>query len=77
VRRENEFSTWSPLPESEKERRRVQTWVAMVRMHERLGNKQAVDDLMDKIQASSIDAHIKTSLLDHSANFQLPNLAAA
>lgn len=77
VRRENEFSTWSPLPESEKERRRVQTWVAMVRMHERLGHQQAVDDLMDKIKASSIDAHIKTSLLDHSANFHLSNQAAA
>jgi glycosyltransferase involved in cell wall biosynthesis len=77
VRRENEFSTWSPLPEKEKERRRVKTWVAVFRMHERLGNQQAVDDLMEKIKASRLDAQVKTSLLDDSANFQLPTSAAA
>ncbi|WP_374562140.1 glycosyltransferase family 2 protein [Ideonella sp.] len=77
VRRENEFSTWSPLPEREKERRRVKTWVAMLRMHERLGQQQAVDDLMAKIKASSLDARLKTSLLDDSTPSQSSTLVAA
>lgn len=77
VRRENEFSTWSPLPEREKERRRVQTWVAMLRMHERLGQQQAVDDLMAKISASSLDPKLKASLLDNSTPSQSSTLVAA
>lgn len=77
VRRENEFSSWSPLPEAEKERRRVKTWVAMLRMHERLGNTQAVADLTEKIQASVLDAPTKASLLSAAADFQTSNLAAA
>ena len=63
VRRENEFSSWSPLPGREKERRRVKTWVAMLRMHERLGQQQAVEDLKAKIDASSLDAPTKAQLL--------------
>jgi hypothetical protein len=66
VRRENEFSTWSPLPETEKERRRVKTWLAMVRLHERLGNAHAVEDLMAKIVASPLDALAKALLLHNS-----------
>ncbi|HEV8691847.1 MAG TPA: glycosyltransferase [Ideonella sp.] len=77
VRRENEFSSWSPLPEGEKERRRVKTWVAMLRMHERMGQQQAVDDLTAKIDASALDARIKASLFDASTNFQSSTLAAA
>jgi glycosyltransferase involved in cell wall biosynthesis len=68
VRRENEFSTWSPLPEAEKERRRVKTWVAMLRLHERLGNTQAVDDLTLKIKASKLDATLKAAILSASAS---------
>jgi hypothetical protein len=77
VRRENEFSSWSPLPEREKERRRVKTWVAMLRMHERLGQQQAVDDLLAKIKASSLDAQLKTSLLGDSTPTQSSTPVAA
>lgn len=73
VRRENEFSTWSPLPETEKERRRVKTWIAMVRMHERLGNAQAVEDLMTKIVASPLDALVKATLLHNNPVSKAPD----
>jgi Glycosyl transferase family 2 len=66
VRRENEFSIWSPLPKAEKERRRVKTWAALVRMHERMGNTDAVTDLMAKVTASPLDPQAKTDLLDAS-----------
>lgn len=68
VRRENEFSSWSPLPETEKERRRVKTWTAMLRLHQRLGNTQAVLDLQAKLQASKLDPALKASILDASAH---------
>ncbi len=64
VRRENEFSSWSPLPEAEKERRRVATWTAMRRMHARLGHVQAVSDIDKKIEASPLDAAAKAFLRD-------------
>jgi hypothetical protein len=64
VRRENEFSSWTPLPASEKERRRVRTWTAMLRLHERLGNQQAVVDLTAKIAASPLDAAIKAAIAE-------------
>jgi hypothetical protein len=54
VRRENEFSSWSPLPGTEKERMRVTTWDALVNMHQRMGNAQAVADLKAKINASPL-----------------------
>lgn len=63
VRRENQFSSWSPLPETEKERRRVKTWAAMIRMHERLGHPQAVNDLLAKVAASPLQAAEKALLL--------------
>jgi hypothetical protein len=56
VRRENEFSSWSPLSGQEKERIRVKTWGALVAMHERMGNLQAVADLKAKIAASPLGA---------------------
>ena len=56
VRRENEFSTWSPLSGQQKERIRVKTWTALVALHERLGNPQAVADLKAKIAASPLGA---------------------
>ena len=77
VRRENEFSIWSPLPKAEKERRRVKTWAALVRLHERLGHADAVTDLMAKITASPLDAKTKTDLLDASRSHQTPYMAAA
>jgi hypothetical protein len=54
VRRENEFSTWSPLSGLEKERIRVKTWTALVHLHQRLGHTQAVADLTAKISASPL-----------------------
>lgn len=66
VRRENEFSSWTPLPAREKERRRVRTWTAMLRLHERLGNQQAVADLSSKIAASSLDAATKAAIAEAS-----------
>lgn len=77
VRRENEFSTWSPLPETEKERRRVKTWLAMVRLHERLGNAQAVEDLMTKIISSPLDALVKATLLHDNPVFKAPDAGAS
>lgn len=76
VRRENEFSSWSPLPEAEKERRRVKTWTAMLRMHERLGHAQAVSDLRAKIDASRLDPTIKAALLAASAPSSATGAAA-
>ena len=64
VRRENEFSLWSPLPSAEKERRRVQTWAALARMHERLGHAQAVSDLMAKVAASKLPPDEKDRIVD-------------
>ena len=77
VRRENEFSMWSPLSKVEKERRRVKTWAAMLRLHERLGNRQAVDDVMAKIAASTLDAGTRNAILEASARASAPALAAA
>lgn len=77
VRRENEFSTWTPLPESQKEPKRVQTWAALVRLHKRLGNRQAVDDLLARIESSPLDAQTKASIFEASARLQTPTLAAA
>lgn len=64
VRRENEFSSWTPLPAREKERRRVRTWTAMQRLHERLGNQQAVADIAAKIAASPLDAAAKAEIAE-------------
>jgi len=77
VRRENEFSMWSPLSKTEKERRRVKTWAAMLRLHERLGNRQAVDDVMAKITASTLDAATRDAIVEASARACAPALAAA
>lgn len=62
VRRENAFSTWSPLPEVEKERVRVRTWAALVRMHHRLGQRQAVADLWTKLAASPLAHEVTRDL---------------
>ncbi len=66
VRRVNEFSAWMPLPDAEKERRRVKTWVAMLRMQERLGNASAVAAMQAKIDGSTLDAGTKQALLEAS-----------
>lgn len=66
VRRVNEFSVWMPLPEAEKARRRVKTWAAMLRMHERLGNAQAAAAMRAKITGAQLDGTLKQALLDES-----------
>lgn len=66
VRRENEFSTWSPLSDEAKERIRVKVWVSLVRLHARLGNGDAVTDLMAKIAASSLHHEGEAALADLS-----------
>lgn len=76
VRRENEFSAWSPLPQAEKERRRVQTWAAIASLHRRLGNRQAVADLMAKIAASTLGDDAKAAVLAAAAAGE-PTLARA
>lgn len=63
VRRENEFSSWSPLPGHAKEQIRVKTWAALVRLHERLGNTQTVRDLLAKVAASPLHTETKAALL--------------
>lgn len=70
VRRENEFSTWNPLPEMEKERRRVQTWAAIERLQRRLGNEEAADHLGRCISRSSLDAAVKAAILARAAEFE-------
>jgi len=71
VRRENEFSTWSPLPEMEKERRRVQTWAAIERLQRRLGNTEAADRLGRCVAASSLTAEIKSEITARAAEFSV------
>jgi hypothetical protein len=77
VRRENEFSIWSPLPQVEKERRRVRTWAALAQLHQRLGNHQAVADLMDKVAASRLDAAEKDGIVDAARAMRRQTLEAA
>lgn len=64
VRRENNFSSWTPLPEAEKERRRVRNFAALVRLHERLGDAQAVQDLLQRIARSTLPATEWQALLE-------------
>lgn len=77
VRRENEFSFWSPLSKLEKERMRVKTWIALIRMHERMGNQQAVTDLKAKVSASPLDDEVKFAMLEASCGSSPLNLALA
>lgn len=77
VRRENEFSSWSPLPESEKERRRVQTWVAIRRLHQRLGHAEVVAELDRRIAASPLDVTRKAELAARADAFHPATLLAA
>jgi hypothetical protein len=62
VRRQNQYSMWTPLAAAKKDYIRVKTWLALVRLHERLGNAQAASDLQSRIDASPLDAAQKASL---------------
>jgi len=72
VRRENPYSTWTPLHADEKEARRIQTWAALIRLHQRLGNGQAVQDLNSKIERSALDAARKAAIVASIADAPLP-----
>ena len=77
VRRENDFSIWSPLSEAQKERIRIKTWEALICLHENMGNPQAVADLRAKI-AKSLDANKdSTPLPDESTSLRHTTAAAA
>lgn len=77
VRRENQYSIWSPLPEEQKERERVKSWMMMVRMHLRLGNPQAVEDLLAFVAASSMPEPDKTLLVREMLHYMPPDAKAA
>lgn len=77
VRRENEFSIWSPLPTLQKERMRVKTWSALISLHERLGNLHAVADLKAKIAASPLDEGSKATILGATSTLKHLTLAEA
>jgi hypothetical protein len=64
VRRENAHSTWSPLGATDKERIRVRTWMAVIRMHAAAGRTQAVADVLAKVSASSLDPAEKAALIE-------------
>lgn len=77
VRRENAFSTWSPLGTTEKELVRVKTWMAVSRFHAKAGNHQAVIDVLTKIAASPLDERAKSALIDDAFLSELSIAAAA
>jgi len=77
VRRENAFSYWSPLSADAKEEGRVKTWLALIDMHTRLGNAQAIVDLLGKVSASSLDEKRKSVMLNELINRQPLLLGAA
>jgi glycosyltransferase involved in cell wall biosynthesis len=77
VRRENDYSTWSPLDDGAKEHVRVRTWLAVLRMHARTGNRQGVEDIAAKIAASPLDKATKTALFGEAMAWQPSHAAAA
>lgn len=69
VRRMNQFSFWTPMPELDKEKSRIKTRFALVRLHERLGDFQAAADLLLKISRSSLDSETKEKIWADSIDF--------
>jgi len=59
VRRMNRYSFWTPMTEQQKEKSRVKTRFALVRLHERLGDFCAAGDLLQKIHASPLSMEDK------------------
>lgn len=77
VRRENQHSMWTPLGAAKKDRIRVKTWLALVRMHERMGNDQAAADLLQRVAASPLDGRQKEELIIQSLELRQPQLQPA
>lgn len=69
VRRMNQFSYWTPMPELDKEKSRIKTRFALVRLHERLGDFQAAADLLLKISRSDLDPQTKVQIWADSIEF--------
>lgn len=78
VRRENSFSTWSPLDATAKERMRVRTWMAVVCLHANAGRTEGVNDVFAKIAKSPLDPAEKQRIIDEAlmANATLAARAA-
>lgn len=64
VRRENQYSIWTPLAAAEKDAIRVKTWLALIRLHERLGHPDVVADLRAKIAQSPLEESWKARLVE-------------
>ncbi|MCU0647903.1 MAG: glycosyltransferase family 2 protein [Gemmatimonadaceae bacterium] len=78
VRRENAYSSWSPLDEVSKERIRVRTWIALVQLHTRLGDATAVHDLTQKIAGSTLPpAEVDALIRAHGADASAVSLSQA
>ena len=73
VRRENQHSIWTPMSDARKEVIRVKTWLALTRLHDRLGNAQAATDLRQRVAASSLNATEKSALI---AQYRGPSVPA-
>jgi glycosyltransferase involved in cell wall biosynthesis len=79
VRRMNRYSFWTPMNEEQKEKSRVRTRFALVRLHERLGDFCAAADLLKKIHTSPLPIEEKKeeshkSLLFVARQVELPKV---
>ena len=79
VRRMNRYSFWTPMNEEQKEKSRVRTRFALVRLHERLGDFCAAADLLKKIHTSPLPIEDKKeeshkSLLFVARQVELPKV---
>jgi glycosyltransferase involved in cell wall biosynthesis len=75
VRRFNYFSMWTPLSQEAKDYKKLKTRFALVRLHERLGDFVAANDLLKKISTSKMDKEEKMKLDIASKKFQINELA--
>jgi glycosyltransferase involved in cell wall biosynthesis len=64
VRRQNQYSIWTPVADQQKERARVRTWAALLAFHERLGNHDAASSFRKRIDVSPLDPAEKSTLLE-------------
>jgi len=68
VARRNQYSVWTPLPESQKNQHRISTRMSLARFHLNRGNLTAAADLLSQVKLMS-DEHSTTHLpLEDSLN---------
>jgi glycosyltransferase involved in cell wall biosynthesis len=72
VRRQNQYSCWTPMAEEKKNYSRVKTWLALVRMHENRGNHDVANDLLKKIEAIPLNVTQKFALFEQSLELRKP-----